>query len=243
MLKQDKRIKDRFKFKQFTVQQDQCSMKVGTDGILLGAWADTQKSEHILDIGAGTGLIALMLAQRADNALIHAVEIDEKAYEQAQTNFLNAPWSERLTAFNEPVQDFAAFTRTSYDLIVSNPPFFTGGTLSASQDRSEVRHTIKLPTGDLLSSARRLLKSEGRFCVILPLIEGLRCKERAMTYGLHCTKIVEIMPKPNRKANRVLMQFEKSARTLEECTLTIRVDDETYTDDYIEMTKDFYLFL
>lgn len=218
-------------------------MKVGTDGILLGAWADIENSANVLDIGTGTGLIALMLAQRSPDALVHAVEIDANACTQASENFSASPWSDRLTAFNDSIQDYAAFSRTSYDLIVSNPPFFTGGTLSINQDRSEVRHTIKLPTGDLLASARKLLKPTGKFCVVLPLLEGLRCQERAATYGLHCTKIVEIFPKPDKKANRVLMQFEKTPKSLEESTLTIRLDDENYKEEFKAKTKDFYLFL
>ncbi len=243
MLKQGQRVKDRFEFKQFTIEQDQCTMKVGTDGILLGAWADIEQSDKVLDIGTGTGLISLMLAQRAENAVVHSVEIDENACEQAQSNFENSPFAARLTAFNDPIQDYASISRESYDLIVSNPPFFSGGTFSANQSRNDVRHTVKLPNGDLLSSARRLLKQDGRFCVVLPLIEGLRFKERAITYGLHCTKLTEVIPKAGKAPNRVLMQFEKQDNGLEENSMMVWEDVNQYTDTFVGLTKDFYLFL
>lgn len=243
MLKQGQRIKDRFEFKQFTIEQDQCSMKVGTDGILLGAWADIEQNDQVLDIGTGTGLISLMLAQRAQNATVHSVEIDEKAWGQAKDNFKNSPFATRLTAFHEPIQDYASRSRDSYDLIVSNPPFFSGGTFSANQSRNDVRHTVKLPNGDLLSSTRRLLKPEGRFCVVLPLIEGLRLKERALTYGLYCTKLTEVVPKTGKAPNRVLMQFEKRENDLVENSMNVWKDEDQYSETFVGMTKDFYLFL
>ena len=171
-----------FNFKQFSIEQDQCPMKVGTDGVLLGAWVDTSNTENILDIGTGTGLIAIMLAQRTQTAQIDAVEIDNHACSQAQANMEASPWNDRLKSIESSIQDFAKLSQTEYDLIVSNPPFFTGGTLSAQNDRNNVRHTVKLPNGELLSSARRLLKKDGRFCVVLPLIEGLRFKELSLIH-------------------------------------------------------------
>ena len=137
-------------------------MKVGTDGILLGAWADVGDAKSILDIGTGTGLIAIMLAQRSSEAQIHAVEIDDEACEQAATNMANSPWTQRLAAIRSSIQDFVKLSRNHYDLIVSNPPFFTGGTFSNSQDKASVRHTVKLPHGDLLSSVRSLLSKDGK---------------------------------------------------------------------------------
>ncbi|NJN33244.1 MAG: methyltransferase [Saprospiraceae bacterium] len=171
-------------------------MKVGTDGVLLGAWADITDAKKILDIGSGTGVIAIMLAQRTTQALtnspenvnVHAVEIETVAFEQSQENIINSPFASRVTVFNDSIQDFAKKSTFTYDLIVSNPPFFTGGTFSNNQDKNNVRHTVKLPHGDLLGATRQLLTKTGRFCVILPLIEGLRFIEFARTSGFYCTK-------------------------------------------------------
>lgn len=231
-----------FKFKQFSIEQDQCPMKVGTDGVLLGAWVDVSNAEQILDIGAGTGLIAIMLAQRTSTAQIDAVEIDGHACSQANSNMKASPWSDRLNSVESSIQDFAKLSQKEYDLIVSNPPFFTGGTLSDQNDRNNVRHTVKLPNGELLSSVRRLLKKGGRFCVILPLIEGLRFKELAQNYSFHCTKATKVKPKHDKSVERLLLQFEQSPQPLIEDELVIQYEKRNdFTEEYIALTKDFYL--
>ena len=231
-----------FKFKQFSIEQDQCPMKVGTDGVLLGAWADITGAENILDIGAGTGLIAIMLAQRTENAQIDAVEIDNHACNQANINMQASPWSNRLNSIESSIQDFAKLSNKEYDMIVSNPPFFTGGTLSSQNDRNNVRHTVKLPNGDLLSSVRRLLKKGGRFSVILPLIEGLRFKELAQNYSFYCTKMTEVKPKHDKSVERLLLQFELTDKPLIKDELVIQYEKRNdFTEEYIELTKDFYL--
>ena len=153
-----------------------------------------------------------------------------------------SPWKDRLEAFHTPIQDYARLSRTTYDLIISNPPFFSGGTFSQDQDRNNVRHTVKLPNGDLLSAARSLLSKEGRFCVILPYIEGLQFKQMAKRYHLFCTKIVEVKPKKEKGVERLLLQFEQTERKVEESELVIQKDKRNdYTDDYIALTKEFYL--
>ena len=231
-----------FRFKQFEIEQDGCTMKVGTDGVLLGAWADVQDAKEILDIGAGTGVIAIMLAQRKSDAKVDAVEIDSSACRTAEQNMRNSPFSNRLNSFEEPIQDYAKITRKEYDLIVCNPPFFTGGTLSAQTSRNEVRHTIKLPNGELLSSVRRLLKKNGKFCVILPFIEGLRFKELARNYNFHCSKVTQVKSKKEKPVERLLLQFEKS--NLPEITNELIIQFEKrndFTPDYIDLTKEFYL--
>lgn len=232
-----------FYFKQFALQQDRCAMKIGTDGILLGAWADTRGVHRILDIGTGSGLIAIMLAQRTKEALIDAVEIDADACSQAQKNMKSSPWSERLRAFPMAIQDFrlSADTKDGYDLVISNPPFFSGGTFSFNQDRTSVRHTIKLPHNDLLGAVRKLLHSQGRFCTILPLIEGLRFQELAESYHLYCTKITEVRPKADKPIERLLMQFEKEQRTIARGELVLRGEDgQTMTPAYTSLTEAFY---
>jgi tRNA1Val (adenine37-N6)-methyltransferase len=232
-----------FRFKQFKIYQDKCLMKVGTDGILLGAWADVAGAQEMLDIGTGTGVIAIMLAQRSEEARIDGVEIDQYSYEQAVQNVTDCPWNTRINVVHESIQNYAKQLPKQYDLIVSNPPFFSGGTFSSSQDRTSVRHTVKLPHGDLLRSVRQLLDSEGRFAVVLPLIEGLRFEEMARTYKLFCTRKKAVRPKADKPVERLLMLFEKVEKPIiEEPELVIQYDGRNnWTEDYIDLTKAFYL--
>ena len=231
-----------FKFKQFEIKQDGCAMKVGTDGVLLGAWADVTDANDVLDIGTGTGVIAIMIAQRAMNAIIDGVEIDKEACSTCIENMENSPFADRLKCIHSPLQDYAKLTRKEYDLIVCNPPFFTGGTLSSQSNRNNVRHTIKLPSGDLISASRRLLKKKGKLCIILPLIEGLRFKEMVANYNFHCTKITEVKSKADKPVERLLLQFEKEPKPLVTDELIIQFEKRNdYTEDYIKLTKDFYL--
>ena len=231
-----------FRFKQFEIEQEGCAMKIGTDGVLLGAWANSDNTQDILDIGTGSGVIAIMMAQRANKAKIDAIEVDKEAFSTAQKNMEKSPFNERLHCIHESIQDYAKLTRKEYDLIVCNPPFFTGGTLSHQEDRNNVRHTIKLPNGELLSAARRLLKKDGKFCVVLPLIEGLRFKELARNYNLYCTKVTEVKPKHDKSVERLLLQFEKVEKAEETNQLVIQFEERNnYTPEYTELTKDFYL--
>jgi tRNA1Val (adenine37-N6)-methyltransferase len=234
-----------FQFKQFTITQDRCTMKVGTDGVLLGAWSDATGAANILDIGTGTGLIAIMLAQRATSATIHAVEIDEEACAQAAENIKTSPWADRLHAFHSSIQDFAKQSNQKYDLIVSNPPFFSGGTFSHSQDKNSVRHTIKLPHGDLLTVVRSLLAPHGKFCMILPQMEGLRFREMANNYGIYCTKLVEVVPKLGKPVERLLLQFELVNQPTEKSQLFIHNSDTAndWSAEYRQLTGDYYLKL
>ena len=235
-----------FTFKEFKIHQDRCAMKVGTDGVLLGAWANITSAQTILDIGTGTGVIAVMLAQRSRNRegiKIHAVEIDEAAAEQARDNFKEAPFSERLAVFPLSIQDFARKSTTKYDLIVSNPPFFTGGTLNSNGDKTNVRHTVKLPHSDLLNATRNLLTKTGRFCVILPLLEGLRFIEIATTYGLHNTQRMDVRFKKEKPIERLLLAFEQQYSPLQYEELILQhstMGDRDFTEGYRELTKDFY---
>lgn len=235
-----------FVFKQFTVEQDRCTMQVGTDGVLLGAWAPIGTANTILDIGTGTGLIAIMMAQRCEAGHIQAVEIDEAAYAQAKENMEKSPWADRLLAHLGSIQDFELphGIEEGFDLIVSNPPFFSGGTFSFNQDRNSVRHTVKLPHNDLLRAVRRLLHKQGRFATILPLLEGLRFRELAESYHLYCTQMIEVQPKPSRSAERLLLVFEKEAKAIPGHTSTLvlmQEDDIHRTEAYRSLTEAFYL--
>lgn len=231
-----------FHFKQFSIAQDRCSMKVGTDGVLLGAWADVEGAGRMLDIGTGTGVIAIMLAQRNERAEVHAVEIDEASYTQACENMMTSPWANRLYAHHDSIQHFAKKSSLRFDLIVSNPPFFSGGTLSNSQDKTSVRHTVKLPHGDLLSAVRTLLSPEGKFCLILPYLEGLRFREMATHYNLYCSKITEIKPKEEKPVERLLLQFVRAVKKLEKNTLVIQNGGvNEWTEDFRGLVENFYL--
>ena len=219
-------------------------MKVGTDGILLGAWADVTDSASILDIGAGSGLIALMLAQRNMTAMVSAVEIEEQAFLEAKENAQNSKWVSRLSIYHTSVQDFARTTFEKFDSIVSNPPFFSGGTFSDSQERNNVRHTIKLPHGELLMAVRALLSPAGKFSLILPYLEGLRFCELAESYNLYCTRKQEVLPKAGRPVERLLMEFRKLRpdSCLIENRLVVQAGEvNEWTEDFIKLTKAFSL--
>lgn len=231
-----------FRFKQFVVKQEKAAMKVNTDSILLSAWVRTKGHKRILDIGTGTGLIALMLAQRTKEALIDGVEVERFAFEETMENFANSKWTERLQAFHTPVQDFEPDLR--YDLIISNPPFFTGGTLSENQSRNSVRHTLKLPNNELLGSVRKLLNDKGLFVVILPYIEALRFLEMARKFGFCLHRKAEVHARTGSDVNRLLLEFGRFDCVEEPAeTIIIYADDHSqkYSETYKQLTKDFYL--
>ena len=231
-----------FRFKQFEITQDRCAMKVGTDGVLLGAWSDVSAAKTILDIGTGTGIIALMLAQRTTIARVDAVEVDEASYKQAKSNFAKSKWDNNLSVLHISIQNYSASIANEYDLIVCNPPFFSGGTLSSYQDKNTVRHTIKLSHQDLIKSTRTLLSREGKFSVILPLIEGLRFVEIAESYGLHCTKKTEVKPKKIKPIERLLLEFSKIKKPMINDELIIQKEGRNdWTDAYISLTDGFHL--
>lgn len=231
-----------FRFKQFTVHQDKCTMKIGTDGVLLGAWANMESAKTALDIGTGTGVIAIMLAQRSSDCQVFGIEIDRVACEQAAENMKASPFADRLSAINSSIQDFTDQSDQTFDLIVSNPPFFSGGTFSHNENRNNVRHTVKLPHGDLLGAVRKLLSAEGRFCVILPLIEGMRFRELARTYNLYCTKMTEVIPKADKQVERLLLEFQRREVALKKDQLVIQNQNRNdWTPEYVDLTKDFYL--
>jgi tRNA1Val (adenine37-N6)-methyltransferase len=229
-----------FHFKQFSLHQDRCTMKINTDGVLLGAWVKVSGAKKILDIGTGTGVIAIMLAQRNQNAQILGVEIEAESAGQAKENMQASPWKNRLLVQQSAIQDFAKFNRESFDCIVSNPPFFSGGVFSDNENRNNVRHAIKLSHGDLLQSVKKLLSPGGSFNLVLPYLEGLRFVEMAENYGLFCTSMMEVRGKKGKPVERILLQFEKEKKELSKEEIILN-DENGFTAAYKKLTRDFYL--
>jgi len=231
-----------FSFKQFTVFHDKCAMKVGTDGVLLGAWVDVTDAGSVLDVGTGTGLIAMMVAQRSADIIIDAVEIDEKAYRQAMENVSACPWNRRIRVFHDTLQHFAENNTSRYDVVVSNPPFFRNALRPPVVSRSVARHDTSLNYESLLVHAARILTNEGRLAVIVPDSELVRLTEQAYLQGLYVSRLLRIKPLPDRAVSRGMLELSKERNIqCQEGTLTIRKDQSTYTDEYKALTRDFYL--
>ncbi|MFV8368585.1 tRNA1(Val) (adenine(37)-N6)-methyltransferase [Flavobacterium sp. LB2R40] len=232
-----------FSFKQFSIQQDRCAMKIGTDGVLLGAWTPIKNDPFsILDIGAGTGVIALMLAQRSNAEQIDALEIDDQAYEQAVDNFENSPWSDRLFCFHAGLDEFVEEPEDEYDLIVSNPPFYTDDYKSENEHRDLARFADAMPFEDLIEAAALLLSENGIFSVIIPFKEEENFLAIAAAFELYPLKITRVKGTPATEIKRSLLAFsrnENTSITIDE--LIIETSRHQYTPEYIEMTKDFYL--
>ena len=227
-----------FKFKQFTIRHDQCAMKVGTDGVLLGAVAPVEGANQVLDIGTGTGLIALMLAQRSD-AQITAIEIDEIAAQQALDNIRNSLWASRI----ELLQcDFTTYRPCKkFNLIVSNPPYFVNSLINPSKSRAQARHTDSLPFEQLLSGVAEILDQEGRFVVILPVEARSEFVSLASDNQLHLVEELCIRTRPGIEPKRVVLQFSFIYTDLVTNELLIELERHQYSDEYIALTREFYL--
>jgi len=230
-----------FQFKQFRIVQEQSAMKVGIDGVLLGAWANASTRGRILDVGTGTGVIALMMAQRS-SAEITALEIEEKAASEAAANVGASPWRNRVTVKTVSLQEFASANSTQFDRIVSNPPFFTNASKAASRARTLARHSDSLPFSDLASISAGLLTSDGCLSVILPVEQAVQFIDEGKKHGLHLVRLTKVSPCSLKKPHRYLMEFSLRSGTLVTNELPIRNDDEkTYSSEYKALCKDFYL--
>jgi tRNA1Val (adenine37-N6)-methyltransferase len=230
-----------FRFKQFEICQDKCAMKVGTDGVLLGAWANLSNVKNALDIGCGTGLLSLMMAQRSD-AIIDAVEIDYNAFCQAQENFNNSKWNHRINLYHQSIQQFAAESNRKYDFIISNPPYFQNAFRPNDDGRFYARHNVALPFDDLLKAASSLIQPGGTFSVILPT-EAEEFINMAVSYELHLVRKCNVYPNPTKPAKRLMLDFKKlrTIKLFEENLVIEQEKRHEYTAEYIELTKAFYL--
>lgn len=231
-----------FQFKQFRIIQEKSAMKVGVDAVLLGAWADVSGANRILDIGSGTGLIALMMAQRNTDARIDAVEIEPEAFMEAVSNIQQSPWNERILLELCSFQEFTEKSDLKYDLIVSNPPYFTSGHKAPLENRATARHSDSLPLSDLISGANGLLNKTGKIALVLP-IDGLpELTQLTESNGLQISRICYVKPNPQKPVFRILVELTKSECIFQEENLMIEFEKHhDYTPEYIELTKEFYL--
>jgi tRNA1Val (adenine37-N6)-methyltransferase len=232
--------RDFFRFKQFTVRQELASFRVTTDIVLLGAWARIEDAGSILDIGTGTGLLALMTAQRS-SARIVAIEPDNGSFVQAGLNFQASPWKERMTLLNVAVQDFHPPDCSGFDAIIVNPPYFIDSLLNPDETKARTRHTVTLSQSDLLEAVERLLNPGGSLHLVLPVTEAERFLLLAVSYGFFCRRRMLVRPTPALPPSRVLMTLDReSGACVEEEIVIEKGGRHIYSDDYVSLTKDFY---
>ena len=229
---------DIFRFKQFSVRHDRCAMKVGTDGVLLGAWGSVE-GKRILDIGTGTGLIALMAAQRNPEADVLGIDIDELAVAQARENVAESPFNRRIECILQDVLTFEP--EAPFDAILCNPPFFTEDTLPDNRSRALARNNKCLPFPQLIKKVAVLLAENGTFSLIVPSGLAQEIVGLCMENGLHLIRRCQIHTTARKPPRRTLLEFSRQNRSCEMLTLRLVADDGTRSQQYQELTKDFYL--
>lgn len=228
-----------FQFKQFFIAHDQCAMKVGTDSILLGAWTNVTNVKHILDLGTGSGLLAIMLAQRTPNTCqIEAIEIEQQAYQQALTNAQNCLWSDRIHILHSDIMKYQP--NKSFDLIITNPPYFLNSVASRSLER-DIARTLDQEHIHWLMQAKRWLTPLGKITMVLPLDKADRLIKQALGQHIFCTDYCQIIPKCGKPAKRVLLAFCLQQTRCNYQQITIYQDNNTYTPEFRKLTQDFYL--
>jgi len=230
-----------FQFKKFTVRHDKCAMKVGTDGVLLGAWASIDNAVNILDVGTGSGLMALMLAQRTLTS-IEAIDIDSEACIQATENIIRSPFKDRICVFNQSLHSYRETTNKTYDLIVSNPPYFAESLKSPSFQRNLARHTDTLSLESLIKDSKDLLAPQGRLALILPSDNENSLRKITEENGLYLIRQTDVVPLKGGNIKRILVEFSlKANEKVTQNTLVIEEQRHIYTKEYIQLTKDYYL--
>ena len=230
-----------FKFKNFTVWHDKCAMKVGTDGVLLGSWASVDGCDSILDVGTGTGLISLMVAQRSE-ADIHAIDIDEAACLQAKDNIAASAYRSRIQVTCTSVQEFAEKKDRTFSHILSNPPYFPNSLKGPDKQRNAARHNDTLPLEELLASCNKMLAPEGKISLILPESLSDALNEITTSYPLYPTRRTLVIPTPGSAPKRILLELSRSQEAAcETSQLIIELARHQYSADYIQLTKEYYL--
>jgi len=230
-----------FQFKQFNITQGQTAMKVTTDSILLGAWTPCESAKSILDIGTGTGILALMMAQRNNFAIIDAVELDAEAVHQATFNFAQSDWNEQFKLYGTDFKDYCLKCTKAYELIISNPPYFSNSLPSPNVNRSVARHNSFLPFSVLLKGVAKLLAQAGLFTVIIPADQFTVFNFEAAKNQLHLQHIMRIKPTEVKPVNRLLLGYAFAAVNPQQSELIIRNNLNEYTPEFIQLTKEFYL--
>ena len=232
----------RFHFKSFSIKQEQSAMKVGTDGVLLGAWTmPSSYPNQILDIGTGTGLVAIMLAQRFTRSQIHAIDIEQASAEEAQFNAQSSPWSERLNIVHCALQDYNPSNK--YDLIVSNPPYFRNTTQSQDQARTTARNNDSLSLEYLVGKSYELLNENGELTFIMPSNEFETIQLLAEKFNFYINKLCWVRGNHQSPIKRLLIALSKNKEILEEKNLIIENSRHKYTEEYKILCQDFYLKL
>ena len=231
-----------FVFKKFSIHQHKCAHKVGTDAVLIGSWAEVSKATTILDIGTGTGIIALMMAQKS-NAQIDAIDIEQGSAEQATENAEHSVWAERIKVYQKSLQDFSANTDKKYDVIITNPPYFVDSSKAPDEERNHARHTDTLTFAELLTGAKKMLNDKGMFYIILPTKEAIDFKALAEKSNLYLVKQLRVKTKSsNDLEKRHIMLFRLTKEPLAEQILSIENEGRhNYTEEYKKLTGDFYL--
>ncbi|PZX20667.1 tRNA1Val (adenine37-N6)-methyltransferase [Breznakibacter xylanolyticus] len=231
-----------FQFKQFTVHHHLSAMKVGTDGVLLGAWADAATATRLLDVGTGSGLLALMMAQRFPHVAITAIDLVDSAVAQACENVLLSPWGERIDVIQVSLQAYAQEPAHRFETIVCNPPYFTNSLTAPDAHRTAARHNHTLPFHELAHGVERLLTSDGNFCVVLPADQYDIICTAMKEVGMIPHRLLRVYPLPHKPAKRVLIEFRRGASHCQEDALVIESGERhVYTDAYRALTCDFYL--
>ncbi len=232
-----------FHFKQFTIQQEHAAMKVGTDGVLLGAWASHPGPQsRVLDVGCGTGLIALMLAQRTKYVAVDALEIDPSSARQALENFQNSPWKERIQCIQSSFQDYSSQCKSRYDLIICNPPFFSGSAKTPSKERNLARHDDSLSLEDIFRGSVSLMKNTTIISLILPIEKEAQAMDLSTEHNMYCNRLTRVIPAPGKPTKRVLLECSYSPGKAIEDDLTIETETRhMYSDKFKKLVDEFYL--
>ena len=230
-----------FDFRQFRVRHDISSMPVGTDGVLLGAWANLHEARRVLDVGTGCGLIALMAAQRAPHAEVLGIDVDAQSVEQARSNVQASPFASRISVLQADVRDFAPASGC-FDRILSNPPFFVNDVLPPSERRMRARNALALPAGSLLDAVARLLDGNGLFAAVLPCSSQATFVGLALERGLYLTRSLHVRTVIRKPPKRVLLEFSRHRVHLPECgEMLLQSEDGSRSPEYATLTRDFYL--
>ncbi|MCX7863356.1 MAG: methyltransferase [Bacteroidales bacterium] len=230
-----------FRCKQFTIYQEHCAHKVGTDSILLGSWVNIENVNKVFDIGAGCGILSLMIAQRKPDAKIFGVEIDKPSFEQALDNIRNSPWADRICIIHSSLQNFGK-NRYKYDLIITNPPFFNNSLTCPDERRATARHTHTLTLHEIINFSEKHLSERGRLALVIPFSQFVFFKDMIMVKGWYINRMAKVYPNYNKPAHRVLIEcsLHPSGIEYEEITIETNVR-HVYTKRYAELTNSFYL--